>query len=414
MKFYYKAKKGLNEEVEGVVEAASQDAAVAEVRKLGLVTVSIEDAARVSGSRAKKTSKAKAKPMKFFSGGKISKKQIHFFSKKLRALLRSQEPILKCLYFLQSQTDHKELKKVIEAVIVSVKDGHSFSDSLEMFPQHFTPLYIGIVRAGETSGRLDYALEQITKYLDNERQLSQKIASSLAYPVVMVGVGFSTIIFIITFVIPKLKGLFEDFGDKLPIMTKILLNMSDFSARYWLVMSIFFGGLIGFLVYSKNTSWMKRALGEIKRRLPVVKTIIYNQSLSRFTTGLSILLSSGVSLLESIKVSIPLIGDETAKKELGEACNEILAGTALEESLQSTCKYLPDMFIRMMAVGEASGRLDEILTELADTYSDEVETATRMVTSLIEPVAILVVGGVLSFIVISVLLPIFEMSMFME
>lgn len=419
MKFTYKAKKGPEEIVEGVIEAASQDEAVAKIRDLGLFPVALSLYEK-EPPREKKSKKEKAiikKSHTAVSGGKsgrVTQKHIYLFTKKLKALLKSQEPILRSLYFLENQTDNKEFKKVLQEIIAEVREGRNFSESLAMYPKYFSQLYIGIIKAGEASGKLDYALSQITKHMDKERQLSQKVISSLAYPLVMITVGIGTIIVIITFVIPKLRSLFEDFGDKLPFITKVLLDMSAFCSKYWPALLVLFASALVGLFYTKNAPWQKKILQILKKRIPVVNNIIYNQSLYCFSSALAILLSSGVTLLDSIKVATPLIGDETAKEELAQACQEIVAGNALENSLRNNCKYLPDMFIRMIAVGEASGRLDEILLEMADTYVEEVETATGVVTSLIEPMAILVVGGILSLIIIAVLLPIFEMSMFMQ
>ncbi|MCK5450755.1 MAG: type II secretion system F family protein [Candidatus Omnitrophica bacterium] len=410
MKFYYKAKRGPNEIVQGDIVAANQDVAVAKLRQMGLVPIYVKT--KTTGGVREKSIEKKKKQI--FSGGKVTKTHIYIFTKKLRVFLRSQEPLLKSLYFLESQITNKNFKNLIKSIIEAVREGLSFSDSLDRFPQYFSPLYISIIRAGEASGKLDESLNEIAKYLDDEKQLSQKVMSSLAYPVVMVSVGFATIIFIITFVVPKLRGLFEDFADKLPIMTKLLLDLSTVFSRYWIIIFGGFAGFVVFLVYTKEEMWQKRALGVIKKKTPVVKDIIFNQSLCRFARGMSILLASGVSLLEAIRISIPLIEDEAARGELDKACQQIIGGAGLEESLRENCRYIPDMFIKMVAVGEASGRLDEILNEMADSYSEEVETMTKMVTSLIEPVAILIVGGILGFIVIAVLLPIFEMSLFVQ
>ncbi|MFH1836538.1 MAG: type II secretion system F family protein [Candidatus Omnitrophota bacterium] len=409
MRFIYKAKKGPHELIEGAIEAANQDAAVSKIRQMGMVPMAIK-ADNASGEI--KTVK-KAKSFSFSRGG-ISKKQIYIFTKKLRVLLRSQEPLLKSLYFLEDQIDNVQFKEMIRSITELVREGLSFSESLAKFPKYFSSFYVSIIKAGEASGKLDNSLEEISRYLDNERQLSQKVMSALAYPAVMITVGLATIIFIITFVVPKMKSLFEDLADNLPLITKILLDVSEFFAQYWVFM--FFGVIAAaaFLIWSREADWQKKAIEAIKKRIPVIKDVIYNQSLCRFSGGVSILLLSGVSLLDSIRISIPLIDDEKGRNELEEACQHIIAGAGLEESLVDNCTYLPDMFIKMIAVGEASGRLDEILRELSDSYRDEVETTTKIVTSLIEPMAILIVGSILGFIVIAVLLPIFEMSMFVQ
>jgi len=411
MKFSYKAKKGPDKIVKGIVEAENTESAVAKISQMGLVPVSVQEG--TGHSEEIHEAPGRQEPGSFFKKG-ASKKDVYIFTKKLRVLLRSHEPILRSLYFLEEQTPNRELKEILRSIIGLVREGLSFSESLARFPRHFPPLYISIIKAGEASGNLDHALDQITGYLDKERQLSQKVTASLAYPAVMVTVGFATVVFILTFVIPKLKTLFEDFADKLPLVTKVLLDVSMFFSRYWIMLLIFTAVFIAYLYYTRSAPWQRRILTAVKKRTPVISNIIYNQALCRFASGLSILLSAGVSILDSIKIATPLIDDDDAKKGLDNACDQIVAGTPLEESLRNNCRFLPDMFIRMVAVGEASGRLDEILTELGENYADEVETATTIVTSLVEPVAILIVGGILGVIVIAILLPIFEMSLFIQ
>jgi len=417
MKFRYKAKKGPLEIVEGVIEAASEANAVSKIQEMGMFPMAVSESSQAA-SKSVQPGKQKRQPLKAVSavrgGGKVSRKHIYLFTKKLKVLLKSQEPILRSLYFLEDQVTNREFKKVLKTIIESVRDGNTFSGSLAEFPQYFNPLFVSIIKAGEASGKLDYAMEQIAGYMDGERQLSQKVISSLAYPSVMVTVGAASIIFIITFVVPKLTSLFEDLGDKLPFATKVLLNVSGFCSKYWMIMLGLFIAGSALLFYTRRASWQRKAVSALKKKIPVIKDIIYNQSLCRFAGGLSILLSSGVSLLDSIKISVPLISDPDAQKELENACQQIVEGAGLEESLRTNCKFLPDMFVRMVAVGEASGRLDEILTEISKGYAEDVETATKVVTSLIEPLAILFVGGILGFIVIAVLLPIFEMSLFVQ
>ena len=412
MKYIYKAKKGVDKIVEGTVEAATQDAAVARVIEQGLVPVLVQKESEYL--KMESTGPNAAISLKFSFLEKVSKSDIYAFTKKLKVLIRSRIPILNSLYILEDQIANRKFKEVIGDIMKSVREGLNFSESLGKFPKYFSPLYVSIIKAGEASGKLDYSLEQISKYLEDERQISQKVKSSLAYPAVMVTVGVATIIFIITFVVPKLRVLFEDFIDKLPIVTKILLDVSLFFSKYWVLLFMLFVSFIVFLFYTKDTPWQKRILSNIKERTPVLKNIIHNQSLCRFARALSILLSSGVSILDSVRIATPLVDDDSAQKELEKAYRDIVAGGGLEESLGNNCKFLDDIFVKMVAIGEASGRLDRILMELADDYAEEVETSTKIVTSLIEPLAILIVGGILGCIVIAVLLPIFEISFMIQ
>ena len=412
MKYIFKAKKGVDKIVEGKIEAASQDAAVAKIIEQGLVPILVTE----EGKYAQQVSTGRPSRAIFQLpfGEKVTGEHVYLFTKKLRILLRSQLPILNSLYILKDQITNRNFKKIIGNIIDSVREGASFSEALTKFPHLFPPLYLSIIKAGEASGKLDNSLDQITKYLSDERQISQKVKSSLAYPALMIVVGLATIVFILTFVVPKLKVLFEDLVEKLPFVTKVLLNISIFFSRYWLwmlLLSILFGI---FLFYTRGASWQKRFFYGIRKKTPVVNKIIYNQSLCRFARGLSILLSSGITVLNALKIATPLVDDYTGQEELERAYKQVFSGGGLEESFKNNCTFLPDMFTRMVAIGEASGRLDEILAELADSYAEEVDAMTKVVTSLIEPIAILLVGSILGFIVIAVLLPIFEISFYIR
>jgi type II secretory pathway component PulF len=410
MRFKYQAKKGPGETVEGAIEAPTQDMAVAKIIERGLVPVFVE------GEGQGRAMQPAPPPKRGFSlpfGKKVSKLQIYHFTKQMRVFLKSQVPILNSLYILEGQAVNPYLKRMVQSIIEAVREGANFSESLQKFPQYFSPLYISIIKAGEASGRLDHSFNEISKYMENEMQLSQKVKSSLAYPIVMVSVGIATVIFLVTFVVPKLAVLFEDLSDGLPTMTRVLMSVSQFFARYWLaVIGVAIVSAIS-IYQNRNSAWQKKAVERLKKNIPVVKDVIYNQSLSRLARSLAMLLSSGVPVAESISIATPLVEDEEAQAQMQSAYRQILAGGGLEETLRKNCRFLPEVFIKMIAVGESSGRLDEILGELADDYADTVEAQTKIVTSLIEPISILVVGAILGLIVIAVLMPIFEMSFVM-
>ena len=340
---------------------------------------------------------------------RVTKKDVYVFTKKLKTLLKSQLPILSSLCMLEDQVAGR-FKRIVTEIVETVKEGASFSEALGKFPKQFSPLYVSIIKAGEASGKLDNSLEQISKYMDDEMLISQKVKSSLAYPAVMLTVGVATIIFVMTFVIPKLKVLFEGLSENLPVITKVLLGVSVFLSNYWVALFVLSVLFAAFLIYTRDSSWQRAALTSIKKKTPVVKDIMHDQSLCRFARGLSLLLASGVPILQAIETATPLVDDPASQDQVRKAYKQILAGSTLEESLRNNCRFLPDMFIKMVAVGEASGRLDEILAEMADSYADDVDSATKIMTSLVEPIAILLVGGVLGFIAIAILLPIFDIS----
>lgn len=409
MRFVYKAKKGAEEIVEGNIEAANQDAAVAKIIEAGLVPVSVKEEGEYVTEEATRPKTKKTQSSISFSR-RVTKKDVYIFTKKLKTLLKSQLPILSSLCLLEDQVTSGRFKGIVTEIVETVKEGSSFSEALGKFPKHFPPLYVSIIKAGEASGKLDNSLEQIAKYMDDEMLISQKVKSSLAYPAMMLAVGVATIIFVMTFVIPKLKVLFEGLSESLPLITKVLLGVSVFFSRYWLALFGLSAISVAFLIYTRDSSWQRKALTAVKKRTPIVKDIVYDQSLCRFARGLSLLLASGVPILQAIETATPLVDDPASQDQISKAYKQILAGSGLEESMRNNCHFLPDMFIKMVAVGEASGRLDEILGEMAESYADNVDSATKIMTSLVEPIAILLVGGALGFIAIAILLPIFDIS----
>ena len=407
MRYSYKAKKGPGEIVEGFVEASSQDAAVSKLIAEGLVPVLVQ---KDSEHLAKGPMIHGIRIKGFLFGRKVSREHIYLFTKQLKVLLKAQIPILNCLHLLKDQVENRAFKDMLANIIESIKEGASFSDSLANFPQHFPPLYLSIVKGGEASGKLDNSLSEINEYMSKDKQLNQKVRSSLTYPIFMVIVGVFTIVFLMTFVIPKLTVLFEDFSEQIPLITKMLLTTSLFLSKNWVLLLVLFTALTIFFLKNKHTPAVKKIFAGMKKRVPLVKDIIRNQSLCRFARGMSILLSSGIPILDAIYISASLLADPIAEKEIAEAHKQITSGTSLEDSFGNNCRFLPRTFIKMIAVGEASGKLDEIMEELANSYSDEIETQTKIMTSIVEPLAILLVGGVLGLIAIAILLPIFEIS----
>ncbi len=415
MIYKYKAKKGPSKIIEGEIESSSQDTAVAQIRSMGLFPVVVEVVSTKEKTSTRKTSKKISIVLpKIPWRDKASQDEIYNFTKQLKILVKSQEPILSSLHFIEAQSLSSGMKKLLQAIISDVKEGSSVSEALEAHPAYFNDLYISVIKAGEVSGKLDHSLEHIAAYMDAEKQMRRKVMSSLAYPAVMISVGIATIFFMMGFVIPKIRGLFDDMGDNLPIITKILLNTSDFLSNNWIVVICSFAILLGILFYAGKKVGGKKLTNRILERLPVIKTVILYQNLNRFSGALSILLSSGISVLEALMISAPLAGNDQYAEQVKKAHNNIMAGMALEEAFDESCPFLPEMFRKMVAVGETSGRLDEIMAELSLGYAEEVEIHTSTVTSLIEPVAILLVGGILSVIVIAILLPIFEISMFVR
>jgi type II secretory pathway component PulF len=238
-KFIYKAKKGVKELIEGSIEAQNEDEALAKLSGQGLFTVSIVQApagGQGTGFRGQGTGdRAQGTEQKIkISRRKISAQEVLLFSRKLLTLLHAKVDLLSSLKVIRDQTDNAQLGEVIARICVQVKEGRTFSETLEAYPKVFAPLFVNLVKAGEATGKLDYSFEQITEYMSREQAMRTKIRAALAYPVLLLGVGLVSIFVVISFVVPKLKPMFESARGQLPLLTKIIFSLSDFSAKGWL------------------------------------------------------------------------------------------------------------------------------------------------------------------------------------
>jgi len=415
MIYEYKAKKGPQETIEGVLEAPNQDAAVVKLIGKGLIPVALKELSEIKAiKKAQQRKQPIAQRERVAKKAKISAKQIIEFTRKMRVLMASSVPLLTALEITRSYTKGKQLKTTIREMVRLVKDGETFSHGLEQFPELFSPLYINIIRAGEATGKLNKSLEYILSYLEYKEDLMAKVRSSLVYPSMIIITGIVTIFIIVTFVIPKLNVLFRDFSDNLPLITKVLLGTSDFLTKNWplVIVALFVSGL--FLYTTRNKSWQINARSTAINSLPIIRDVIKKRNLSNFAFSLAVLSRSGLTIFKALDISAPSIYDQRAIYEIREATKKVIAGSNLEAAFAENCSYIPDFFIKMLAVGESSGKVDSVLNELAESYRQEVEIGTKTLVSLIEPVAILAVGIIMGVMVMAIVLPIFEMSFIVD
>ncbi|MFH1459367.1 MAG: type II secretion system F family protein [Candidatus Omnitrophota bacterium] len=409
MKFDYKAKKGVNEVVEGVIEASSQNEALDLLGEQGLFPISVEAAViTFEQKQAQAKKKSYLKKLKIFSK-KVNSRQILIFVRKLSTLIRAEVDLLQALRIIYEQTEHEAFQKVILSLYSDVKEGRPFSEALSKYPQYFSSLFMNIIKSGEASGLLTEALNQISEHLARADNLKRKITAALAYPGLLLMVGFISVFVLINFVIPRLGNVFESMGQELPLMTKLILEFSDFSAKNsGIVIGIILGSVLA-IIPLKGLYFFKIIGGRIKRKMPIVKGLIKNQELAQFAVSLYLLLKSGISILESLKVAALTVEDPVLKKELISVYQQVTRGETLANSFSSFTS-MPDFFTKMIAVGEESGKLPEVLEEVAHSYTQEVEASITLISSLLEPVLILVLGLILGVIVLSILLPTFQIT----
>ncbi|MFA4933684.1 MAG: type II secretion system F family protein [Candidatus Omnitrophota bacterium] len=405
MEFKYKAKKNLNEIVEGRMEMASIEAVLEDLQRKGLVPVSIEP---VINSAA---SSASLKPTKgeviLGATGKWGIKQLILFTQKLYNLINSRVELLTALRLLENNCQSKTEKILLGDIIKNIKDGLSFSSCLARYPQYFPLLYVNIIHTGETTGKLKDALLQLLDYLRRFDDLKTKVKQALAYPIFMTLVGIGTIFVMLTFVLPRLAGMFDDFQAELPMPTLILLNIANFLKSYWLFMAVFIAILFLFVKFKRgqNGSFLSR----LKYHIPIAKGIVYKQSVSNFSRSLSLLLKSGVNLLSALSDAGPIMENPVYVSQLELVRRDISEGMPFSDAL-AKFKIFPGFFISMVRVGEEGGRLDSVLADISESYEKEIEADLKTVSSLIEPAIILALGLIIGAMVIAMLLPIFNMN----
>jgi len=402
-KFVYKAKKGLDDIFEGIVEAANPEEALNKLVEQGLFPIKIEPQVIPVDKNipAKKALRGLKK--------RITSNDILIFTQKLTTLIRAKVELLSALRILYEQTEGLRFKEVILEVYNATKEGKTFSESLEAFPKVFPYLYVNIVKAGEASGRLDAGLEQISEFLYREQSLRTKVAVALAYPLLLIFVGLTSIFILINFVVPRLRPILESMGKDLPLITKIILQLSSFSSKSWWLVAGITGFIILILYRQKGSVFFKRLGRKIKMSLPMLKRLTQNQELDYFSRSLSLLLKSGVSALKSLEISIAGIEDQRLKEELKKVYQNVASGQTISKSMDNLTS-LPNFFTKMIAVGEESGKLSDVLDEISHSYVQQIESDTALITSLLEPVLILTLGVILGTIVLSILLPIFQMT----
>lgn len=398
--FKYRAKDGVKD-VEGVLEAPSREAVIDQLHHKGYVPVRIEQGT----GKMEPAEAASAKVT-----GRVRSKDVTIFSRQLASLIKSGVPVLRGLRIICEQADNPYFKRVLDDIHASVKDGRSVSDALSRYPRIFPSLYIAMVRSGEAGGTLQEVLVRISDYRQKQEEILSRVRTALAYPVLMALVGLGTIIFMIAFVMPRLMKIFSRMGQELPLPTRIVIKISQEVQQGWIWM-IAAAVVFVFLFRQLGKSRAQRLLlSRLKLRLPVWGDFTLKSELARFSRTLELLIRSNVPILQAIKTAVPTLDNEIIKNELTRCAKDLEEGASFGKSLEKS-KIFPGFMTSLLIVGEESGRIDNALAEIAGSYERDTDEAIKVLTSLMEPLMILAMGLVVGFIVVAMLLPIFQMNM---
>ncbi len=401
--YEYTALDRAGKNIVGIIDADSTVAARQKLRAAGKYPVQVKETAAKSRSE----SAADFSLPSIFN--RVAPDDIHALTRQLATLLNAGIPLVGALDALMEQATSPPLKKIIAQIKESVNEGNSLTFSLTKHPKLFSNIFINMVRAGEASGSLDVVLERLAEFGEHQQALKGRFQAALVYPIFMAIIGTGVLFFLLSFVVPNLTRIFTEMNQVLPLPTTILLWFSGFMRSYWwtiilLIVAIIFG-IREFIKQPKG----RYIWDSLKLRLPVIGQINRKIALSRFGRTLGSLLQSGVPLITSLQIVRNIVNNVLIGDVIDEAMEDIQAGKSLNLAL-SRSLWFPPVFRQMVSVGEQSGDLENMLQKVAESYEREVETRITGMTALIEPIMILAMAVVVGFIVISILLPIFEMN----
>jgi type IV pilus assembly protein PilC len=373
------------------IEAPNRDEVIAQLRRQRLNVVKIDEAVE-----------------KKKSGGKITMRDIVIFTRQFSTMINAGLPLVQALDILAKQSENKALKDVTRAVVFDVESGNTVADALRKHPKAFSDLYVNMVAAGEAGGILDTILMRLATFMEKNDALVRKVKGAMIYPGVIMSVAAIAIVVLLVFVIPVFEKMFASVGLALPLPTRVVIGMSKFLQGYWWLVIAAVFGLVYLLKKYYATNDGKLVIDRLLLKAPILGDVLRKSSVSRFTRTLGTLIGSGVSILDGLEITAKTAGNRVIQDAIMESRASIAGGETIAAPLQKSAVF-PPMVISMIAVGEQTGGLDEMLSKIADFYDEEVDAAVSGLLSLMEPVMIVFLGVVVGGMVVAMYLPIFDM-----
>jgi len=398
-KFAWEGVTRSGQSMKGEMEAPTQEAVQAQLRRQGIQPGKIKARGRGLDMEIKIPG---MEP-------KISTKDLVVFTRQFATMIDAGLPLVQCLDILGIQQDNKTFKKILLKVKEDVESGSTFADALKKHPKAFDELYVNLVAAGEVGGILDTILNRLAAYIEKALKLKKKVKSAMTYPATVVGIAVIVIAVILVFVIPSFQKMFADFGGELPMPTQVVINISNFIQDYILVI---IGAIVLFIFAFKKIYATKRGreiLDELALKLPIFGVLLRKVAVAKFTRTLGTMISSGVPILDGLEIVAKTAGNKTVEKAIYRVRQSISEGKTIAEPLEKSGVF-PPMVCQMIAVGEQSGSIDTMLNKIADFYDDEVDDAVGNLTAMMEPLLMLFLGTTVGGLVIAMYLPIFKLA----
>lgn len=404
MRYKYKAKKLSGEVIEGVLEADNQKLVIGKLQKMQVFPISVKAMGGGKGLNSE---------VSFNSLRRVSSRDVTTFSRQISDLLRAGLPLVRCLDVITQQTSNPKMTDIIKSVNSDVSGGTALADSLKKHPRIFNSLYCSMVRAGELGGMLDEVMERLANFLESEQETRSKVISALTYPAFMVLVCFFVLIVLFTVVVPKFMVMFNDSDVDLPISTELLIALNNFVTNYWWTFIV--GIVVGGFMFKKyiETDAGKLQFDKIKLALPLVGDLIRKREIAKFARTLGTLLANGVTILKALAITEQVISNKILKNDIEKFAENIKEGEKLSTRMEES-ELFPPVAVNMVAVGEETGNLETTLQRVADTFETETERVIKTLTSIIEPVMIVVMAVIVGFIVFAMIMPIFTISQSMH
>ncbi len=413
-KFEYIAMSSKGDETAGSIDANSEAEAISKLRAQGLYPTQVAPEGQLSAKvkatkKAATKTKGKGKAIGGKKGGKVKSKALMIFTRQLATLIDSGLPLLRGLNVLTNQEPNPVLRHTVGHLADSVQTGSTFSESLAQHPKIFNKLYVNMVKAGELGGVLELVLNRLAEYQEKANKLKNKIVAAMVYPVIVIFIAIGIMIFLLTFIVPKFTQIFKDMlGEaQMPGMTQFVMDASDFVKNYWYVL---FGSafliVVGYKAYA-STAAGRRVVDRIKLKLPLFGPVLLKSSIARFTRTLGTLVTSGVPILQALNITRDTAGNVVVSDAIGRVHDAVKEGDSMVAPLDAS-KIFPPMVISMVEVGEETGQLPEMLLKIADVYDDEVDNSVAGLTSMLEPIMIVVLAVMVAVIVLALFQPLIQ------
>ncbi len=399
--FEYKGVGPGGKATKGAIEADSAKSARAKLKGRGIFTTEIKE-------KSAQKQKESSIPLTGGGGG-VKMGNLTLMTRQLATLIKARIPLDEALAALVEQTDDNRLKSILAQIRTSVNEGKSLADSCKQFPKVFSPIFVAMIQVGEASGNLDLVLNRLADFSESQLALRNKVVGAMVYPAFMMVAGFGIVFFLFAFAVPKITEVFAGSKMALPLLTVIMINISKIVSGYWLPILLVLFGSYSFFMWYISTKAGKDWWDAVSLRIPAYGKMRRMVAVSRFARTLSTMIGSGVQLLDAIDIVKDVVDNAVIRKALIQSRESIREGQTIAAPLRASGQF-PPILTHMIAVGEKTGELEEMLNVVSDAYDVQVDTAINSMTRLLEPLMILVMGGIIALVALSIFMPMMELN----